>query len=152
MFVKGKSRAIFFPSNTLIYGISRDGSKNFNMRTCEHMILGQLMMGASQTKNAPLSSSLEVVWMSPESCSLSFIFLPFLFSVSSSFCRSLSLIVHLSSYWFMWNSSGRLLILVYCLFFSVFFPFFILSFCILAFSLSVFSSSLEIVQMPSEAC
>ena len=41
------------PSNTLIYGISRDGSKNFNIRTCEHMILGQLTMGARQTKNAP---------------------------------------------------------------------------------------------------
>ena len=33
---------IIFPSNTLIYGISRDGSKIFNIRTCEHMILGQL--------------------------------------------------------------------------------------------------------------
>ena len=44
-----------FPSNTLIYGISRDGSKNFNIRTCEHMILGQLTMGARQTKNAPLA-------------------------------------------------------------------------------------------------
>ena len=55
MFVQGKSRIIFFPSNTLIYGISRDGSENFNMRTCEHMILGQLSMGARQTKNAPLS-------------------------------------------------------------------------------------------------
>ena len=55
MFVKGKSRTIFFPSNTLIYGISRDGSKNFNMRTCEHMILGQLTMGARQAKNAPLA-------------------------------------------------------------------------------------------------
>ena len=28
MFVKGKSRKIFFPSNTLIYGISRDSSKS----------------------------------------------------------------------------------------------------------------------------
>ena len=44
----------FFPSDTLIYGIPRDGSKNFNIRTCEHMILGQLTMGACQTKNAPL--------------------------------------------------------------------------------------------------
>ena len=43
-----------FPSNTLIYGISRDGSKIFNIRTCEHMILGQLTMGARQAKNAPL--------------------------------------------------------------------------------------------------
>ena len=54
MFVQGKSRTIFFPSNTLIYGISRDGSKNFNIHTCEHMILGQLRMGAHQAKNAPL--------------------------------------------------------------------------------------------------
>ena len=42
------------PSDTLIYGISCDGSKNFNIRTCEHMILCQLRMGARQAKNAPL--------------------------------------------------------------------------------------------------
>ena len=54
MFVWGKSRIIFFLSNTLIYGISRDGSKNFNVRTCEHVILGQLRKGARQAKNAPL--------------------------------------------------------------------------------------------------
>ena len=54
MFVYGKSRTVFFPSDTLIYGISRDGSKNFNIFICEHMILGQLSMGARQTKNAPL--------------------------------------------------------------------------------------------------
>ena len=54
MFVEGKSRTVFFPSDTLIYGISRDGSKNFNIRTCEHMILGQLRMGARQTNYAPL--------------------------------------------------------------------------------------------------
>ena len=54
MFVEGKSRTVFFPSDTLIYGLSRDGSKNFNIRTCEHMILGQLRMEARQTKNAPL--------------------------------------------------------------------------------------------------
>ena len=47
-------KTIFFPSNTLIYGISRDGSKNFNIRTCEHMILGQLRIVARQAKNAPL--------------------------------------------------------------------------------------------------
>ena len=46
-----------FPSDTLIYVISRDGSKNFNIRTCEHMVLGQHMMGARQTKNAPLNYS-----------------------------------------------------------------------------------------------
>ena len=45
------SLTAFFPSD----GISRDGSKNVNIRTCEHMILGQLRMGARQTKNAPLS-------------------------------------------------------------------------------------------------
>ena len=54
MFVEEKSTTVFFSSDTLIYGISRDGSKNFNIRTCEHMILGQLRMGALQTKNAPL--------------------------------------------------------------------------------------------------
>ena len=54
--LKGGQEQFFFPSNTLIYGISRDGSKNLNIRTCEHMILGQLMMGARQTKNAPLNS------------------------------------------------------------------------------------------------
>ena len=43
-----------FPSDTLIYGISRGGSKNSNIRTCEHVILDQLRMGARQTKNAPL--------------------------------------------------------------------------------------------------
>ena len=53
-FLKGSQEQSFFPSDTLIYGISRDGSKNFNIRTCEHMILGQLRMGARQTKNAPL--------------------------------------------------------------------------------------------------
>ena len=54
MFVWGKSRTIFLPSNTLLYDISRDGSKKFNIGTCEHMILGQLGMGARQAKNAPL--------------------------------------------------------------------------------------------------
>ena len=49
----------FFPSNTLIYGISRDGSKNLNIRTCEHMILGQLRIWAHTTTYAAL------VWMSP---------------------------------------------------------------------------------------
>ena len=53
MFVKGKSKIVFFPSDTL-NGISRDSSKNYNTRTCEHMILGQLRMGARQTNYAPL--------------------------------------------------------------------------------------------------
>ena len=46
MFVEGKSRTVFFPSDTLIYGICRDGTKNYNIRACEHLILGQLRMGA----------------------------------------------------------------------------------------------------------
>ena len=49
----------FFPSDTLIYGIYREGSKNFNIRTCEHMFLGQLTMGARQAKNAPLVGRLD---------------------------------------------------------------------------------------------
>ena len=52
---KGSQEQSFFPSDTLIYGISRDGCKKFNIRTCEHMILGQLPMGARQTKKAPLN-------------------------------------------------------------------------------------------------
>ena len=52
-FFKGSQKQSFF-LQTLIYGISRDGSKIFNMRTCEHTILGQLGMEARQTKNAPL--------------------------------------------------------------------------------------------------
>ena len=39
---------------TLIYSISRDGSKNFNLHTCEHIILGQLRIGARPAKNAAL--------------------------------------------------------------------------------------------------
>ena len=58
MFVSRKSKTIFFPSNTLFYGISRDGSKNFNLRTCEHMILGQLRVWARQAKNAPLLTNI----------------------------------------------------------------------------------------------
>ena len=34
---KGSQEQFFFPSNTLIYDISRDGSKKFNIRTCEHV-------------------------------------------------------------------------------------------------------------------
>merc|ERR1711978_736725 len=51
---KGSQKTILFPSNTLIYGISRDGSKNFNLRTWEHMILGQLRIGARSTTYAAL--------------------------------------------------------------------------------------------------
>ena len=54
MLVEGKSRKVFFPSDTLIYSISRDGSKNYNVRTCEHTIMCQLRMGARATINAPL--------------------------------------------------------------------------------------------------
>ena len=64
MFVEGKSRAVFFPSDTLIYGISRDGSKNYNKHTCEHMILGQLRMGARQTNSAPLVLGTSVLYTS----------------------------------------------------------------------------------------
>ena len=58
--------AIFrlFPSDTLIYGIPRDSSKNFNIHTCEHMILGQLRMGARQAKNAPLPQSMILIMFS----------------------------------------------------------------------------------------
>ena len=45
---------------TLVYGISRDGSRNFNIRTCELIILGQLTMGTRQAKNAPLLSIMMV--------------------------------------------------------------------------------------------
>ena len=60
----GSQEQSFFPSNTLIYGISRDGSKNFNIRTCKHMILGQLTMGARQAKNAPLCTVMYNVFSS----------------------------------------------------------------------------------------
>ena len=55
MFVEGKSRTVFFTSDTLIYGISRDGSKNYNIRTCEHMIQCQLRMGPRATIYAALA-------------------------------------------------------------------------------------------------
>ena len=55
MFVEGKSRTVFFPSDTLIYGICRDGTKNNNIRACEHLILGQFRMGARSAIYAPLS-------------------------------------------------------------------------------------------------
>ena len=44
----------FFLSDTLIYAICRDGLTNHNIRACEHMILGQLRMGARQMTYAPL--------------------------------------------------------------------------------------------------
>ena len=54
MFVEGKSRTVFFPSDTLIYGICRDGTKNNNIRAYEHLILGQFRMGARSAIYAPL--------------------------------------------------------------------------------------------------
>ena len=56
----------FFPSDTLIYGISRDGYKILTC-TCEHMNHGQLTMGANQTKMPP--------WLSPKESHLVFNFL-----------------------------------------------------------------------------
>ena len=53
---KGGQEQSFFPSKTLIYGISRDDSKKFNIRTCEHMILGQLRRGARATTYAALNN------------------------------------------------------------------------------------------------
>ena len=55
MFVEGKSKTVFFPSDTLIYGICRDGTKSNNIRACEHLILGQFRMGAPSAIYAPLS-------------------------------------------------------------------------------------------------
>ena len=54
LFKGSQEQSVFLQSDTPIYDISREGSKNLNIRTCEHMILGQLTMGARQTKNAPL--------------------------------------------------------------------------------------------------
>ena len=54
MFVEGKSRTVIFPSDTLIYGICRNGSKNYNIHAFEHFILGQLRMGARSAIYAPL--------------------------------------------------------------------------------------------------
>ena len=63
MYVEGKSRTVFFPSDTLIYAICRDGSKNYNIRACEHMILGQLRMGARHTIYAPLNQGAVDGWV-----------------------------------------------------------------------------------------
>ena len=57
MFVEGKSKTVFFPSDTLIYGICRDGTKNNNIRACEHLILGQFRMGARSAIYAPLGTA-----------------------------------------------------------------------------------------------
>ena len=58
MFVEGKSRT-FFPSDTLTYDICRDESKNHNICNFEHMILGQLRMGARQMTSAQL---VDILW------------------------------------------------------------------------------------------
>ena len=50
--------SVFFPSDTLIYGICRDGTKNDNIRACEHLILGQFRMGARSAIYAPLIDGL----------------------------------------------------------------------------------------------
>ena len=55
----------FIPSDTLIFGISRDGSKNENIRTCEHMIQGQLRMGALATIYAALRFDIVMTFISP---------------------------------------------------------------------------------------
>ena len=60
MFVEGKSKTVFFPSDTLIYGICRDGTKNNNIRACEHLILGQFRMGARSAIYAPLICGLYI--------------------------------------------------------------------------------------------
>ena len=61
MFVEGKSKTVFFPSDTLIYGICRDGTKNNNIRACEHLILGQFRMGARSAIYAPLVECIDGV-------------------------------------------------------------------------------------------
>ena len=53
-----RGRAAILGWTWLCCVISRDGSKNFNIRTCEHIILGRLRMGARQAKNAPLFDTL----------------------------------------------------------------------------------------------
>ena len=53
MFVEGSQELSFF-LQTLLYGICRNGSKNYNIRACDHMILGQLRKGARHTIYAPL--------------------------------------------------------------------------------------------------
>ena len=63
MFVEGKSKTVFFPSDTLIYGICRDGTKNNNIRACEHLILGQFRMGARSAIYAPLTMTLIILFI-----------------------------------------------------------------------------------------
>ena len=48
-----------FPSDTLIYGISRDGSKNYNIRTWEHMTRGQFRLWARATINVALVDNIK---------------------------------------------------------------------------------------------
>ena len=57
MFVEVNEEQSFFLETLNIYGICRDGSKNYNIRACEHMILGQLRMGARHTIYAPLGAA-----------------------------------------------------------------------------------------------
>ena len=61
---KGNQEQSFFLQALFFCGISRASSKNFNVYTCEHMILGQLRMGARQTKNAAkfLTKRIYEIW------------------------------------------------------------------------------------------
>ena len=49
-----ENREMFSCSPTQVRSDSQRTSKIFNICTCEHMILGQLTIGARQAKNAPL--------------------------------------------------------------------------------------------------
>ena len=42
------------------YALYKELHRKFNIRTCEHMILGQLRMGARQAKNAPLIEMIKI--------------------------------------------------------------------------------------------
>ena len=76
MFVYGKSKTVFFPSDTLIYRISRDGSKNFNKRTCEHMILPWSAQdeGTSNEKCTPAGNPLPLLFMENSINNFHFVF------------------------------------------------------------------------------
>ena len=52
---KGSQEQSFFLQTLLFTAFLVTVLRKFNIRTCEYMIIGQLRMGARQTKNAPLS-------------------------------------------------------------------------------------------------
>ena len=56
MFVEGKSRTVFFRLQTLLFTAFLATVQKIITYACEHMILGQLRMGARQTNYAPLFS------------------------------------------------------------------------------------------------